>query len=351
MLIFDAHLDLAYNGVEWNRNLERSVQEIRDDEAGMTELGRRTGTVSFPEMRRGEVGVCLATMFARIRQSAPSVYGCSTPEACYAVGMSHAAYYRALERRGVLRRIERRCDLDEHLAAWQADPGHTPLGYLLSMECADMVLDPDQIFEWHERGLRAIGLTHYGTNRYGGGTNAEVGLTPAARPLLKNIESLKLPLDLTHLSDASFLEALDLFGGRVLASHQNARRFANWQRQFSDDQIRALVERDGVMGMAMDAVMLQEGFVRGVTPPTVTLDRVVENIDHICQLAGSARHVGIGTDLDGGYGTEQTPIDLNTIADLQTLPERLGRRGYTDGEIAGFLHGNWVRFFRETLPE
>ncbi len=351
MLLFDAHLDLAFNAVDWNRDLEQMIAEIRDSEAAMTEKGRGTGTVSLPEMRRGELGLCLATMFARLRQSAPSLFGCATPEACYAVGIGHQAYYRAMERRGLMRSITTQGDLATHLEGWRADPQQAPLGYILSMECADMVLDPDHIFEWHERGLRAIGLTHYGVNRYGGGTNADVGLNPAAKALLRNIEQLKLPLDLTHLSDPAFEDAVNWFGGRVLASHQNARQFANWQRQFTDAQIKVVIERDGVLGMALDVVMLQDGFVRGVTKPEVTLERVADNIDHICQLAGSARHVGIGSDLDGGYGTEQTPTDLNTIADLQRLPDVLTRRGYSTADIQGVMHGNWIRFFSETLPE
>lgn len=351
MLIFDAHLDLAFNAIDWNRNLELSIAELRESEATMTELGRGTGTVSLPEMRRGQVGVCLATMFARLRQTMPSPYGCASVEACYAVGIGHQAYYQAMERRGLMRSIKTRRDLAQHLADWHAQPEQAPLGYLLSMECADMVTDPDQIFEWYGLGLRAIGLTHYGVNRYGGGTNSDVGLKPEAKPLLKNLEELKLPLDLTHLSDPAFDDAINWFGGRVLASHQNVRKFANWQRQFTDAQIKALVERDGVMGMALDAVMLQDGFVRGKTKPEVTLERVVDNIDHICQLAGSARHIGIGTDLDGGYGTEQTPADLNTIADLQRLPELMTKRGYSTADIEGVMHGNWVRFFSETLPE
>jgi membrane dipeptidase len=351
MLLFDAHLDLAFNAVDWNRDLELTIAEIRAAEASMTELGRGTGTVSLPEMRRGELGICLATMFARLRQTAPSPYGSATPEACYAVGSGHQAYYRAMERRGLMRSIKSREDLSRHLADWTARPDRAPLGYLLSMECADMVLDPDHIFEWYESGLRAIGLTHYGVNRYGGGTNADVGLKPEAKPLLRNIEQLKLPLDLTHLSDRAFDDAIEGFGGRVMASHQNSRKFANWQRQFTDAQIQSVIERDGVLGMALDVIMMQEGYVRGKTKPEVTLERVVDNVDHICQLAGHARNVGIGSDLDGGYGTEQTPADLDTIADLQKLPDLLARRGYSTEDIQGVMHGNWIRFFGETLPD
>jgi len=292
----------------------------------------------------------VATVLARIEQPINHPFGHTTPEACYAVAMAHLAYYRGMERRGAMKMIRTRADLHRHVAAWRADPSKAPFGYILSMECADPVLDPDQIHEWYDHGLRAIGITHYGPNRYGGGTQSAAGLAAEALPLLQNIERLGIALDLTHLSDRAFAQVADLFGGRVLASHQNARKFCDWQRQFSDEQIRVVIERDGVLGMACDAVMLQPGWVRGVSKAEVTLERVVDNIDHICQLAGSARHLGIGSDLDGGYGSDQTPADLDTIADLQKLPDLLAARKYSDADIAGFMHGNFLRFFGETLP-
>src|SRR5262245_5968635 len=346
MLLFDAHLDIAFNAVDWNRDLRMTVADLRAQEItlDMTAKGRRTNTVTFPELRRAEVGLCLATTFARQELPINHVMGRTTPHACYAAGVAHLAYYKAMERSGVMRMIRTRRELQAHVAAWNADAAATPLGYILSMECADQVLDPEQIQEWHERGLRAIGLTHYGNNRYGGGTNSDVGLALDAKPLLDHIEKLGIALDLTHLSDKSFWQVADLFGGRVLASHQNARKFCDWQRQFSDDMIRFVIRRDGVLGMALDAVMLQPGWVRGVSKPEITLERVVDNIDHVCQLAGDAKHVGIGSDLDGGYGKEQTPADLDTIADLQKLPELMQKRGYSSADVAGVMHGNWVRF-------
>jgi membrane dipeptidase len=193
-------------------------------------------------------------------------------------------------------------------------------------------------------------LTHYGKNRYGGGTECVDGLEEAATPLLARIEKLGIALDLTHLSDKAFWQATEIFGGRVLASHQNARAFVDHQRQFSDEMIRVVVRRDGVLGVALDAWMLQPGWIRGKTKPEVGLERVVDNIDHICQLAGSSRCAAVGSDLDGGFGTEQTPVDLNTIADLQRLPDLLTRRKYSDDDIRAIMHGNWLRFFGETLP-
>ena len=177
-----------------------------------------------------------------------------------------------------------------------------------------------------------------------------MGLAADALPLLRNIEELGIALDLTHLSDKSFWQVADRFGGRVLASHQNARKFCDWQRQFSDEQLKFVIKRDGVIGVAFDAVMLQLGWVRGVSKPEVTIERAVENIDHVCQLAGNCRHAGIGSDLDGGYGKDQCPADLDTIADLQKIPELLAKRGYKPADIDAVMHGNWLRFFSEVLP-
>ena len=352
MLIFDAHLDLAFNGVDWNRDLRMDLAEIRGQESTlqMSDPGRRTSTVSFPELRKGSVGLGVATLFARVEHAINHPFGCTTAEACYAVAMSHLHYYRAMERSDWMRMIRTRSGLQQFLTDYKANPQTTPFGYVLSMECADAVLDPDNIREWHDLGLRAIGITHYGANRYGGGTRSEVGLAADALPLLRNIEELGIALDLTHLSDPSFWQVVDRFNGRVLASHQNARKFCDWQRQFSDEMIRVVIERKGVLGMALDAVMLQPGWIRGASKPEVTLDRVVENIDHVCQLAGNCRHVGIGSDLDGGYGYDQTPADLNTIADLQKLSELLAKRGYPAADIEAVMHGNWIRFFSEVLP-
>ncbi len=352
MLIFDSHLDLALNAVNWNRDIRMTIAEIRAQECmlGMIEPGRRTNTVSFPEMKQGGIGVGVATLLARQERLINHPLGSTTIEACYAMAMSHLYYYKAMERSGWMRPIRTRSQLRQHLADYAADPAATPFGYILSMECADPVLDPDNIHEFFENGLRAIGITHYGPNRYGGGTQCEVGLSLDALPLLRNIEQLGMALDMTHLSDVAFWQVADRFGGRVLASHQNARKFCDWQRQFSDEQLKFVIKRDGVIGVAFDAVMLQPGWIRGVSKPEVTIERAVENIDHVCQLAGNCRHSGIGSDLDGGYGKDQCPADLDTIADLKKIPPLLEKRGYKQADIEAIMHGNWVRFFSEVLP-
>ncbi len=352
MLIFDAHLDLAMNAVDWNRDLRMDLADIRVQERlhGMNDHGRQTGTVSFPELKKAQVGVGVATLIARLEQAINHPLGMTSPEACYAMAHAHLAYYRAMQRSGWVKMLRTKHDLAAHRDAYELNPNGSPFGFILSMECADAVLDPDNIHEWYDVGLRAIGITHYGANRYGGGTRCEVGLAVDAIPLLKNIEQLGMALDMTHLSDKAFWQVAERFGGRVLASHQNARKFCDWQRQFSDEQLKFVIERNGVIGMSFDAIMLQPGWVRGETKATVTMERIVDNVEHICQLAGNTNHVGIGSDLDGGYGYEQTPADVNTIADLQKLPDLLTKRKFADGDIERILHGNWLRFFGEVLP-
>lgn len=350
MLLFDAHLDIAWNAIDWKRDLTKPVREIRDSEVGKTELGWGTNTVSFPEMRRGDVGICVATVLARLHRPGNPMFGYATPQACYAVAQGQLAYYRAAERAGQLRFLRTREDLLQQVSDWDRSATETPIGFVLSMEGADPVIDPENIFDWWHDGLRAIGLTHYGKNRYGGGTQCPEGLEPEAKLLLANAEDLGMILDVTHLSDKAFFEAIDLFGGKILASHQNARRFVDDVRQFSDEQIRIVIERGGVIGAALDAWMLQPGWIRGKTKPAVTLDAVVDNVMHVCELAGNAEHAAIGSDLDGGFGTEQTPADLDTIADLQRLPDLLAQRGMQRSDVEKVMHGNWVRFFADALP-
>ena len=349
MHIFDAHLDLALNAVDLNRDLMRSIPAMRAAERGMAAPGRGTNTVSFPELRKAGVRWCVSTLLARREHAVDHSFGWTTYETCYAMAHAHLAWHRAMEQRGLLRMIRTKRDLAKTTKddASRADE----LSFILSMECGDAVLDPDQIHEWHSLGLRAIGITHYGVNRYGGGTSTEAPLHSDAFPLLKNIERLGMVLDLTHLSDPAFWEALENFGGRVIGSHQNSRKWANWQRQWSDEQMKAVIERGGVIGAACDAIMLQEGWVKGKSKREVTMGRVVDNIDHVCQLAGNARHAGIGSDLDGGYGCEQTPSDLDTIADLQKIPDLLRKRGYSEADVGAVMLGNWIRFFGEALPD
>jgi membrane dipeptidase len=271
-------------------------------------------------------------------------------EAAYAAAQGQMAYYRALEQKGHLRWIKDAAELENHVKEWTDGPAVSrPLGFILSMEGADPILSPEQVEEWWNAGLRIIGPSHYGISPYAHGTGTEGGLFPLGPALLKEMQRVGMILDVTHLSDQCFDEALDIYEGTVLASHHNCRALVPDQRQLTDEQIKRLVSRGAVIGMALDAWMLYPNWIRGQTTSEqagVKLVDVVNHIDRVCQLAGDDRHAGIGTDLDGGFGREQSPIDLDTIADLQRFPELLDKRGYKSDAIEGILYKNWVNLFR-----
>ena len=352
MLIFDAHLDLAMNALEWNRDLTRPIDEIRAREASLHDKpDRGRGTVSFPEMRRGSIGLCVATQIARYVAPGNPLQGWHSPEQAWAMSQGQLAWYRAMEDRGELTQITDGASLDRHFTMWQDGAAATvPIGYVLSLEGADSIVTLQHLERAYAQGLRAVGPAHYGPGVYAYGTDACGDLGTRGRELLREMERLGIILDTTHLCDESFRDALDHFGGPVWASHSNCRSLVPHNRQFSDDQIRELIDRGAVIGAVLDAWMLVPNWVRGRTTPEaagVTLRTVVEHIDHICQLAGNARHCGIGSDLDGAFGREQCPTDVHTIADLARLPALLSERGYSDDDVRAIAHGNFVRFLRE----
>jgi membrane dipeptidase len=349
MIAIDLHLDLAMNALCYNRDLRKTVPEMRLDEAAMTQKGRHANTVSYPAMRAGDVAVSSATVIARENPNGTSDIDFRAPQMAYAFAMGQLAYYRQLESEGIIRIITDLPGLDAQIKAWETDGrDRTPLGFIISMEGADPIVSPDQLAHWYDAGLRIASLVHYGVSRYAHGTGSPGGLTPLGRPMLQAMEAQRMILDVTHMADQTFFEALEIYHGPLVATHNNCRALVPGDRQFTDDQIRLIVERGGVIGAAMDNWMLYAGYVKEVTPRHVaTLASVVDHIDHVCQLAGNARHAAIGTDLDGGYGTEQSPNDLDTIADLQKIPAILKGRGYSDPDIAGIMHGNWLRFFHE----
>lgn len=354
MLIIDSHLDLAWNALQWNRNLQHSVYTIRTQESRLSGAGRGQGTVALPEIREGRVALCFATLLARSTGRMIHNLDYSSPLQAYGVVQGQLAYYRALEQSGEIRLIKDLTELEEHIADWHRwedqtypDRAQPPLGLVISMESADPIWTPEQLSAWKDAGVRIIGPAHYGPGRYAGGTSTELGLTPEGLQLLRTMEELGILLDLTHLSDKAFWQALDCFHGPVLASHSNCRALVPHQRQFDDKQIRPIIAREGVIGVAFDNWMVRPGWIRGARDnPPVTLMHVVDHIDHICQLAGNSQHAAIGSDLDGGFGREQSPTDLDTIADLQRIPEILSKRGYSDGDIATIMHLNWLRLLR-----
>lgn len=354
-LIFDGHLDLSMNALEWNRDLRWGVDDIRKSEEGMTDKpDRAKGTVSFPEMREGNIGLCVATQIARYVKPGSKIPGWNSPEQAWAQTQGQLAWYKEMEEAGEMVMILTTEDLEKHEQLWQNPQENTPIGYILSLEGADSIVSMNHLELAFNNGLRAIGPAHYGPGTYAHGTDSSGGIGIKGWQLLKEMDELGMILDATHLCDESFREALDTFHGPVWASHNNCRVFVPHNRQFSDEQIIELAERGAVIGVALDAWMMVPGWKRGISDPkgmSVSLDLMINNIDHICQLTGNSLHSAIGSDLDGAFGTEQCPYDLNTIADLQKIPVLLAERGYKDKDIKNILCDNWIRFLKKNLPD
>ncbi len=356
MLIFDAHLDLAMNAQEWNRDLTKTVEEIRKGEKGMTDKpDRGKNTVSLDALRKGNIGICVATQIARYSKKSNPLPGWNSPEQARAHTLGQLAWYREMEAIGEMTQITNCKQLDNHIHQWNQDSiEKKPIGYILSLEGADSIVSLEHLEASYHQGLRAIGPAHYGPGTYAFGTNSNGGIGTKGKELLKEIERLQIILDATHLCDQSFWETMDFYNGPVWASHNNCRALVDHNRQFSDDQIKELLTRNAVIGMALDAWMMVPGWVRGQSSPKdmgVTLDTMVDHIDHICQLAGNSLHAGLGTDLDGGFGKEQSPADIDTIADLQKVPEVLASRGYSHMDIENIMHKNFIRFLRDTWED
>src|SRR5690349_7653625 len=354
MFTIDAHLDLSMNAMEWNRDLRQPVMDIRKREAGLTDKpDRAKGTVALPELRQGNIGLVVATQIARYVAPDNFLPGWHSPQQAWAQTQAQLAWYKAMEAAGEMVMIKNKTDLEAHLALWlNGTPNdHKPIGYILSLEGADSLVTVQHLETAYEYGLRAVGPAHYGPGRYANGTDATGGLQAAGKELLKEMARLNMILDATHLCDDAFWDAMRVFNGPVWASHNNCRALVDHNRQFSDDMIKVLIERGAVIGGALDAWMMVPGWVRQQSTPEgmhCNLEKMIDHLDHICQLAGNTLHVGIGTDLDGAFGKEQTPYDLETIADLQKIPALLSKRGYAPADLENIMHGNWLRFLRQS---
>lgn len=348
MFLADAHEDIAYNALHHDRDVRRSVRRTRELEmvqssakccvvTGMDE----TAMIGLPEHKQGGVGLVFSTIFVEP----------SDPEAMTADGWAQMEYYRELAAepaRGV-RLITRRDDVSALVRDWHAapTPKDRPVGFVLLMEGADPIREPADLETWWRAGLRIVGPTWRGS-RYAGGTHAPGPLTDLGRALLDEMQRLGAILDLSHMADESFWQAVERFEGPTIASHSNCRTYIPGDRHLTDDMIRAIAARDGVIGTVLANNFLSAGWKHEDAP--VTLDVVVRHIDHICQLTGTARHCGIGSDFDGGFGVESTPDELDTVADLPRIADALTRSGYSKDDVAGILGANWLRLVERALP-
>jgi membrane dipeptidase len=377
MLLVDAHQDLAWNMLTFGRDYTRSAAETRRLEAGgAAPLHNGDTLLGWADYQAGRVAVIFATLFAAPHRRQEGDWDTQVyRDAQQAHRLYRAqldAYHRLVERHDKkFRLVFGRADLQQVLEHWQrqeldfAPPpaqagdqepvelqGH-PVGLVVLMEGAEGVRSPEELAEWKEWGVRLVGPAWAGT-RFCGGTREPGSLTKEGFALLEGMAEAGLVLDLSHMDEQAALQALDVFEGRMVATHANARKLLPRQddnRHLSDRLIQGLIERDAVIGIVPYNAFLDSGWRTGDPRQPVSIERAAAHIDHICQMAGDARHAGLGSDFDGGFGWQSAPHEINTIADLALLAGLLAQRGYSEADVAAILGQNWLRLLQETLPE
>jgi membrane dipeptidase len=365
-IIIDGHEDLAYNAITYGRDYRRSAKQIRSLEPDSSDPEKGYSTLGWPEFQRGQVAVIFSTLFAAPRrfanpQESELVYNDS--DQAHKLYRRQIDFYRKLtdENPDMFRLVTNRKELDEVLAPWDEQPANPPdvyhpVGLVMLMEGADGVRDPGELEEWWQYGLRQIGPAWLGA-RYCGATNQKGPFTREGFALLERMASLGFTLDISHMNMESALQALDRYEGAIIASHSNARAIirgdqGRWsERHLTDEVIRLLVDRGGVMGLVPFNKFLVADWEPEMGKEMVTLENsIVAQVDHVCQIAGNAEHVALGTDFDGGFGAQSVPAEVDTIADLQKLAPILLKRGYTESDARLILGGNWRRHLEDHLP-
>lgn len=361
-LIVDAHQDLAWNMLTFGRDYTRSVEHTRQLELGAAAPKFNGDTLlGWDAYQKGRVAVVFSTLFAAPQRRKLGDWDTlcyQDPDSAHNLYRQQAdAYHRLMdEHPGKFKLIATRTDLETIKGQWvQPFPGEAPdrpVGLVLLMEGAEGVRQPAELEMWWELGVRLIGPAWAGT-RFCGGTREPGPLTKAGYALLDAMADLGFALDISHMDEQAVFQSLDHYPARIIASHANAKSLLKGiesNRLLTDKVIAGLIERQGVIGVVPFNIFLDADWSKGNPRELVPLSRLVDQIDHICQIAGNAHHVGIGSDFDGGFGLQSVPPELDTIADLQKLPPMLAERGYTQDDIAAILGGNWLALLEEILP-
>lgn len=356
MIIVDAHQDIAYSHLCFGRDYRRSALEVRRLEVG-TPAAEHNGlaTIGLPEALAGRVALVFGTLFVAPQTNKPSPwqdlqYG-DAAKAHQLASQQFDYYERLAESSDHVMLVRSQADLDAVLATWADDAPETGRrqGLVVLMENADPIIEPKQFEEWYARGVRIVGPAWAGT-RYCGGTGYPGPLTELGFELLDVMADFNAILDLSHMAEEAYYQAVDRYEGVIIASHSNPRRFRDSDRHLSDDMIRRLAERDGVMGAVLFNRFLSNTWAPGDPKHDVTLNTVLDSIDYVCQLTGSAAHVGIGSDFDGGFGAQSIPDVFDTVGDLPRIGTGLRQRGYSEADIEAILSGNMLRKLRQALP-
>lgn len=351
MIVLDAHQDIAYNALGGLRDYRQSVEHHREREGATSDIA----TVGLPDSLLGRVALVFSTLFVAPAGKLWDMPGedlnyKNAPEAYQKASRQLDYYQRISDEDKRIRLVRTAADLDAVLSTWEEGKplSDRQQGLVVLMEGADPIIEPQQFEEWYGRGVRLVG-TAWGATRYSGGTGAPGGLSREGRELLEIMASFNAILDLSHMAEQAFLEAVDSYEGILIASHSNPRKFCNTDRHLTDDMIRRLAERDGVMGVVLYNRFLSHDWKSGDPKSDITLDTVADVIDHVCQVTGNATHIGIGSDFDGGFGLASIPKELDSVMDLLKIADVLKSRGYSESDIEGVMSGNFLRKLRQCL--
>jgi len=357
-LIIDAHQDLAYNALAFGRDYRCSALVTRAQEkTGPLPIANGTCMIGLPELLTGNVAIIFGTIFTMPARRALSpldlVY--HDVQSAHVQAMAQLdIYHRWADEEPQMALIGSQSDLNAVLATWQTEPGQETkdsrqVGIVPLMENADPIREPAELELWVERGVRIVGPA-WAASRYSGGTGEPGPLTDLGRELLEWMVDLGVGLDLSHMAERAALEALERFEGVLLASHSNPQALVPGDRQLSDTLIHGIAERDGVIGTVLYNKFLRPDWRRGERKALVTLSDVVRAIDYVCQRVGDAEHVALGSDFDGGVGSESVPAEMDTVADLPNIATALSEHGFEPEHIAAIMGGNWLRLLRRLLP-
>lgn len=358
LIIVDGHQDLAYSALTYGRDILRSAQDTRRSEKGGP-IPRANGQcmVGLPELLQGRVAIIFGTVFAM-----PARRGGGDLDIVYRD--VHEAHMQAMVQLDLYRHwadeipqialVRDRSDLEAILGTWRTpskdEDAEPQVGIVLLMENADPIREPAELELWVERGIRLVGPSWAGS-QYAGGVGEPGPLTDLGRELLEVMADLGVALDLSHMSETAAVEALDRFEGVVLASHSNPAAIMPTDRHLGDHLIERITERDGVIGIVPYNAFLRRDWHRSDRKDRTTLTDVVRAIDYVCQRVGDAEHVAIGSDFDGGFGSESAPAEIDTVADLPKIADALGQHGFEPVHIEAIMAGNWLRLLRRVLPE
>ncbi len=379
MYLIDAHQDLAYNMLSFDRDYTRSASETRAMEAGTQTPDRNGDTMlGWQEYQQGQVALVFGTLFAAPGrraeweqvcyhdfEQANSIYLKQVDVYLRLTG-DHPDHFRLIKNQHELHTItDSWKNLPEATISTDSESGNqgldadaeglpitgNPVGIVMLMEGAEGIREPAELEEWWELGVRIIGPA-WGGNRFCGGTNQPGPLTNEGYALLEGMASVGFCLDISHMDEKSALQALEAYPGVIIASHSNIWRLIkdDTNRHLTDAVIHTLIERDGVTGIVPMNPFLKAGWRLGDKRSEVSLMDVIAQIDTVCQIAGDSMHVGLGTDFDGGWGVQAAPQDLDTIADLRKLEPLLQEKGYQEEDIGNIFSQNWYRIIANVLP-